>query len=236
MIRMSKLHIERVAAASACALFALLLFSFDAHAQQQQQRRADALPLTEATQEADAPQAENAPRRNRRDDAKGELLSRLNLTPEQREQIRLIRQQTETDVRALMPRIRQARRALDRAIYLESADESVIEARVRELSAAQSEALRLRTLTELKIRRVLTPEQLDILRDLRRQGFDRQARRRRQGGRNNNARGNPLARRRDRLPASNANDADASRETSNPAPAFSPRLRRRDGTPRRPRP
>lgn len=231
---MSRIRIEGVAPTYAFAWFVLLLFSFNAHAQPP---RSDALAVTEATQEDGARQRQRESRRNRRDDAKSELLSRLNLTPEQREQIRLIRQQTETDVQAIMPRIRQARRALDRAIYLESADESVIEERVRELSAAQSEALRLRTFTELKIRRVLTPEQLDILRDLRQQGFDRPQRRRGGGGgSDSNARGNPFARRRARMPASNANDAALSGDASNPSPALNPRPRRRDDMPRRPRP
>lgn len=97
------------------------------------------------------------------------LLRVLNLTPEQRAQIGAIRRETEPQGRLLGARLRQARRALDEAIYAPTPDEGVIEERVRELGAAQSAVVRLRSLTELRIRRVLSPEQLDAFRRLQRQ-------------------------------------------------------------------
>ena len=101
------------------------------------------------------------------------LMQRLNLSREQRQQLREIRAQSEPEVRAQTRRVRLARRALDEAIYADAVDETLIEQRARELSAAQSALLRLRAANELKVRRVLTAEQLQLFRTLRRQAQQR---------------------------------------------------------------
>ena len=105
----------------------------------------------------------------RGDEGAAGLLRALNLSPEQHAQIAAIRRETEPQGRLLGARLRQARRALDEAIYAANPDESVIEERVREVGAAQAAIVRLRALTELSIRRVLSPEQLDAFRRLQRQ-------------------------------------------------------------------
>ncbi|HEX8459075.1 MAG TPA: Spy/CpxP family protein refolding chaperone [Pyrinomonadaceae bacterium] len=97
------------------------------------------------------------------------LLRILNLTPQQRAQVAAIRRETEPQGRLLGARLRQARRALDEAIYAPNADESTVEERAREVAAAQAAVVRLRSLTELRIRRVLSPEQLDAFRRLQRE-------------------------------------------------------------------
>ena len=97
----------------------------------------------------------------------GELVRRLQLTPEQIARIRMIREGNREERRQTMERLRSAQRALDEAIYADNPSEAVIEERSRELAEAQVAAARLRALTELGIRRVLTPEQLDTLRSLR---------------------------------------------------------------------
>ena len=102
------------------------------------------------------------------------LFRALNLSPEQRAQIKAIRRETEPQGRQLGIRLQQARRALDEAIYADNPDESVIEERVREVSAAQAAVMRLRTFTELKIRRVLSAEQLKAFRQLQRRPRMRQ--------------------------------------------------------------
>lgn len=104
----------------------------------------------------------------------GGLLRALNLTPEQRAQIKAIRRETEPQGRLLGMRLQQARRALDEAIDADNPDERVIEERVREVGAAQAAVMRLRTFTELKIRRVLSAEQLDAFRRLQRRPRRRQ--------------------------------------------------------------
>jgi Spy/CpxP family protein refolding chaperone len=97
----------------------------------------------------------------------GDLVRQLNLTPEQIEKIRAIREQNREMRRQIGQRIRAARMALDRAIYLENADEGVVEQRARELAEAQGAQVRLQAMVELGVRRILTPEQLETFRALR---------------------------------------------------------------------
>src|SRR3712207_8417635 len=50
-------------------------------------------------------------------------------------------------------------RSLDESIYSDALDESLVEQRAREVSEAHAALVRLRAQTELRVRRVLTPEQ-----------------------------------------------------------------------------
>ncbi|HVF66345.1 MAG TPA: Spy/CpxP family protein refolding chaperone [Pyrinomonadaceae bacterium] len=95
------------------------------------------------------------------------LLSQLNLTAAQVAQMREIREQSVPQARELTRRLNQARRALDESIYSDSPDEALVQQRAREVSEAQAALVRLRAQTELRVRRVLTPEQLQTFRDLR---------------------------------------------------------------------
>ena len=99
----------------------------------------------------------------------GDPIRQLNLTPEQREQIRSIREQNKTERAAITERVREANRALETELDSDNPDEAVVEQRVRDVAAAQAAALRMRILTEVRIRRVLTPEQRIILRSLQQQ-------------------------------------------------------------------
>ena len=166
---MGKLDGKTLAAPLWFALSVLLLFSFARTAQAQ-----------DATDNA-APQPEVAPREraaSRRNDA-ASLLMQLNLSPEQRAQLIEIRTQSASEDQVLSRRLNQARRALDAAIYADNVDEAVIEERAREVAAALSAVLRMRALTQLRVRRVLTPEQLDLFLQLRREASLRQRRERR---------------------------------------------------------
>jgi periplasmic protein CpxP/Spy len=93
----------------------------------------------------------------------------LNLTPQQREQIRTIRQQNQTERAAINERVRETNRALEALLDSDNPDEAAVEERMREVAAAQAAAMRMRILTEVRIRRVLTPEQRNLLRALRQQ-------------------------------------------------------------------
>jgi len=95
------------------------------------------------------------------------LLSQLNLTAAQVAQMREIREQSVPQARELTRRLNQARRALDESIYSDALDESLVEQRAREVSEAHAALVRLRAQTELRVRRVLTPEQLQTFRYLR---------------------------------------------------------------------
>lgn len=129
---------------------------------------------TRAQEPPDAGQQESAPARRRPERDGVNLLMRLNLTPEQLQQLREIRRQSEPEARALGRRLNLARRALDDAIYADALNEAVFEERAREVAAAQAALVRLRALTELRVRRVLTPEQLQAFRGLRQQARRRQ--------------------------------------------------------------
>lgn len=96
-----------------------------------------------------------------------DLVRQLNLSPEQIEKIRAIREGNRELRRQIGQRIRAARIALDRAIYVENADEAVVEQRARELAEATAAQMRLQALAELGVRRILTPEQLEAFRALR---------------------------------------------------------------------
>ena len=112
----------------------------------------------------------------------------LNLSPEQRERIRAIRQQLQAERATINQRLRETNRALEEALDADNPDEAAVEQRLREVAAAQAASMRLRVLSEVRIRRVLTPEQLAILRTLRQnaRGFRRERQRdnilRRRGG------------------------------------------------------
>jgi Spy/CpxP family protein refolding chaperone len=143
-------------AVGAAIILSLLLFNYSpAHAQTQ-----DEGPVSgpEAGQDASGQR-----------DRRRNLMRRLNLTPDQIERIRVIREENKEEWLAARQRLRQAQRALDEAIYTDNADEAIIEERAREAATAQAALVRMRALTELKIRRVLTREQLITLRNLRQQ-------------------------------------------------------------------
>jgi Spy/CpxP family protein refolding chaperone len=96
-------------------------------------------------------------------------IRQLNLTPEQREQIRSIREQSKTERAAINERVRNANRELEAALDSDNPDEAVVEQRVRDLAGAQAAAMRMRILTEIRIKRVLTLEQRNVLRSLQQQ-------------------------------------------------------------------
>ncbi|HEY2971923.1 MAG TPA: periplasmic heavy metal sensor [Pyrinomonadaceae bacterium] len=99
----------------------------------------------------------------------GDPIRQLNLTPEQREQIRSIREQNKTERAAINERLRESNRALEAELDSDNPDEALVEQRLRDVGAAQAAATRMRILTELRIRRVLTSEQRIILRSLQQQ-------------------------------------------------------------------
>jgi Spy/CpxP family protein refolding chaperone len=197
-------------------LSALLLFPFAPAASAQDET--EAAPRQE--QEEDAGRR-RAPRRQA--DAAG-LLLQLNLTPEQRAQLVEIRRQSIPEGQALTRRLNQARRALDEAIYADQVDEALIEELARQVGSAQSAVARMRALTELKVRRVLTPEQLGLFRQLRREAFIRQ-RLGRRGGRREGADGGGRRRRRDPLLDNRLHEGPAGDPTRS-VPAPPPRTRR----------
>lgn len=106
-------------------------------------------------------------------------IRQLNLTPEQREQIRAIREGNREERAAINQRVREANRLLEEGLDADTPDEALIDQRVRDLVTAQAAAIRMRILTEVRIRKVLTAEQLVTLRSLRMQARRTERERRR---------------------------------------------------------
>jgi Spy/CpxP family protein refolding chaperone len=160
-----------------------------------------------------------------------ELMRALNLTPEQRARIAEIRRETEEQARLNNVRLRRARRALEEAIYAQNADDSVIEARSREVAEAEAARARSRAEAELKVRRVLKPEQLGTFRELRRRAMlDQRQQRRNALGIEPRPAARQLPRDLRQQPAQGVGSPNANTQT------LPPRLRRQIERGRRPRP
>jgi Spy/CpxP family protein refolding chaperone len=99
-------------------------------------------------------------------------IEQLRLTPDQRQAVRQIVADTRIERQMTNRRLREANVALDQALDAEPTDENLIEQRINEVAAAQAAQLRMRINTEIKIRRILRPDQLATLRRLRLQGRD----------------------------------------------------------------
>ncbi|MCA1623018.1 MAG: periplasmic heavy metal sensor [Acidobacteria bacterium] len=96
------------------------------------------------------------------------LVQQLDLTPEQMQQIRRINAEQKPLLRDAQIRLREANQNLDQAIYAENANETNIQARIKETQIAQAEVIKIRSTMELAIRRILTAEQLSKFRETRR--------------------------------------------------------------------
>jgi Spy/CpxP family protein refolding chaperone len=111
-------------------------------------------------------------------------LASLQLTGEQRAAIRAIRITARDEQAALTQRLRRANRAIEEALDAEEPSDALIEQRVKEFGEAHAALRRLTVNRELRIRRVLTPEQRAILRDLQINAHEREQ------PKNQNERGN----------------------------------------------
>lgn len=156
-----------------------------------------------------------------------ELIRALNPTPEQLARIAEIRRETDEQMRQAGVRVRRARRALEESIYANDAVDALIEERTREVAEAEGARARVRAAAELKVRRVLTPEQLGAFRELRRQALVRQ----RQLRRNALDGGAPCPAARQGILRPDARQAAAIQNGNDPAPQspLLPRGRRRVG-------
>jgi Spy/CpxP family protein refolding chaperone len=97
------------------------------------------------------------------------ILRLLNLSPEQRQRIREIRDRYAPQLRQLRQEVEARRDALREAIYGETVDPERVEQNLRDLLEKQGALLRLETHVEIEFRRVLTPEQLAKFREIQRE-------------------------------------------------------------------
>jgi len=94
-------------------------------------------------------------------------IQQLNLTPEQRQQIRRLMADTQQERQDTNRRLRESNQALDRALDADPLDENLVEQRINEVAAAQAAQTRMRAHMELRVRRLLTVHQLATLRTLK---------------------------------------------------------------------
>lgn len=94
-------------------------------------------------------------------------IRQLNLSPEQRQRIRTIREHLRDERAAVNQRVRETNKALEEALDADNPDEAQLETLMRDVAAAQAAVMRMRILSEVRIRRVLTAEQLVTWRRLR---------------------------------------------------------------------
>ncbi|HEV7645307.1 MAG TPA: periplasmic heavy metal sensor [Pyrinomonadaceae bacterium] len=124
----------------------------------------------------------------RPDDDRGEILRQLNLSQEQFQSIRKLLADNGPKVREAQRDFREAQEALDDAIYADTVDEVLVQSLTRRSSEAQATLMKLRTINEFAIRRILNPEQVVKFRELRKQQIlerqqrQRQERQERQNG------------------------------------------------------
>jgi Spy/CpxP family protein refolding chaperone len=121
-------------------------------------------------QEGPEPQGgQDQPRRQNNPGAN--LLRQLGLDREQMQQLRQINVRRQPLMENAQRRFREANRRLDESIYADQLVEAEVQERIKEVQLLHAELIRLRSMNELSIRKILTPDQLNKFRRLR-QRFD----------------------------------------------------------------
>ena len=95
------------------------------------------------------------------------LFEQLGLSREQIQQIRRINQEKQPLMKEAQSKLREANSALDLAIYADTINEEEIKTRLKDVQLAQAEVVKIRSMMELEVRKVLTAEQLAKFRKLR---------------------------------------------------------------------
>ena len=93
--------------------------------------------------------------------------AQLNLSPDQIQKIRAINAELKDQRQAANLKLRQAQRALAEAVESPTPNETLIDQRSHDLADAQATTIRLRSLAEVRILQVMTPEQRIRLREMR---------------------------------------------------------------------
>jgi len=101
------------------------------------------------------------------------LLAELDLTKNQIQQIRRINQDSKLKRQEAQQRVIESQKALDQAIYADSADEAEIQTLLKNFQTAQAEVFKIKATTEYAVRKVLTPEQLVKFREIRQRFMQR---------------------------------------------------------------
>ena len=121
------------------------------------------------------PQEVQRPVDNKPQNARTNMLRQLGLSQEQIQQIRRLNAERKPMMEEAQKHFREANRALDEAIYADNVSDTDIQARLKDVQLAQAEVAKIRSMNELAVRHILTPDQLVRFRDLR-QRFEQAAR------------------------------------------------------------
>jgi Spy/CpxP family protein refolding chaperone len=109
-----------------------------------------------------------APQNPPPNDERPNILAQLGLSQEQVRGFRKANQEHRPLMEAAQRRLREANRDLDLEIYSDSVSEEDFQSKLKVFQEAQGEVTRLRFQNELAIRKLLTPEQLTLFREIRR--------------------------------------------------------------------
>jgi len=115
----------------------------------------------------DGPSDGDRPAAGRQQEPRFNLLRQLGLSREQIRKIRRMNQARKPLIAAAQQNFREASRLLDAAIYADVVNEEDVRARLKDVQLAQAELVRIRSMDELAVRRILTAEQLVKFRELR---------------------------------------------------------------------
>jgi Spy/CpxP family protein refolding chaperone len=91
----------------------------------------------------------------------------LRLSPEQRQRIRAINEENQEERQRVNRQLREAQRALNQSLDVDSPSQDLIDERIRDVAQAHAAQIRIRVLQELRIRSVLTPDQVRLWKTLR---------------------------------------------------------------------
>lgn len=119
------------------------------------------------TKPEDVSQAADRPNAGKPQDVRGNMLRQLGLSREQMQRLRRINADRKPLMEAAQAKLRDANRALDDAIYADTPDEVTMQARLKDAQLAQAEVIKIRTMNEFGVRRILTPDQLGRFRMMR---------------------------------------------------------------------
>ena len=114
-----------------------------------------------------------APQQNFNQARRPNLLTELDLNQNQIRQIRRINADKRPMLREAQQKVREANRALDQAIYADNADETEIQARLKDAQLAQAEVAKIRSATEFAVRKTLNSDQLVKFREIRQRFMER---------------------------------------------------------------
>jgi Spy/CpxP family protein refolding chaperone len=122
------------------------------------------------------PQARN--NQVKKQQLRARVMQAIGLTPEQRQRMQQIQRDHEEERIVAGRRLREARRALDRAIMSERYDEMTVKRATDELANAQADRIRIESRVRSEIRGILTTEQINrfhqLEREMRREMRDQQ--------------------------------------------------------------